>query len=493
MLAAILLGLIPVHILYINNMKECNMIEYIATCAIISTILSCFYIIFSNFFSLETASFLTLITWGFIYSQKKMFLKVATPFQLTRKHIKNSLLIAYIALWMVTVLTINYALTLANINIINKSLNYIAFILTALIGITIFSQYAQNQKQKNESLNEIKEKASLNFEDNTTQNNAEVYPDIYHIILDAHPGFNNPEYTDEKFRNELLKRNFKIFDNHYSNYDYTTQSIPSLLQMEYFKTSAESEDTEENNNYIHWSSLTNNLFKYLLSKSYNLNIIHPNYRFGTNLKLADNFQLYTSKCHPLNKLRLLNMIKFNCGLKFKAPFYFINTPNEILFDFDKITTFTKRNKPSYNFVHILAPHAPNWFYQNGKKSNGGVAPTFEYIKFCNNMSIKAIDKIQKNNPDAIIIVHSDHGIMENEYRYRILSTIYIPDRYSNSINLPERLTLVNLFRYIINGLFEEKLSIKEDKFFHMDYPQSSKIEEINNQFKEFGQPYYKTK
>lgn len=109
------------------------------------------------------------------------------------------------------------------------------------------------------------------------------------------------------------------------------------------------------------------------------------------------------------------------------------------------------------------------------------------------MSIKAIDKIQKNNPDSIIILHSDHGIMENEYRYRILSTIYIPDRYSNSINLPERLTLVNLFRYIINGLFEEKLSIKEDKFFHMDYPQSSKIEAINNQFKEFGQPYYKAK
>lgn len=489
MLTTFLIGLIPIHMLFINNIKEISLKEYLQTCGITAVLLAIIYLIFTSLIPNDSAGILTLIFWYSLYTFRKNGLRFYTPFQFSRKHIRNSFFIAYHLCTLFVIVLTYQATKIINLALVNKILFYTSLILTSFIALAIISACNKDKEAKIKALNDIKRQAALNLSDNSIEINNNL-PDIYHFILDAHPGFNNPEFSDENFKQELLKRNFRIFTNHYSNYDYTTQSIPSLLQMKYFKTDDEVEDVEANNSYIKWSLVSNRLFKFLLSKSYKLNITYPELIFGINTTLSSNTKLFSYISST--KYKLLNMIKFKLGLKFKSPFYFINSPNEILYEFDKITEFKRDKYPAYNFVHILAPHAPNWFDENENIDKSGTAETLSYIKFCNKKVLTAIDKILSKNDNTIIVLHSDHGIAENEYRYRVLSTIYLPEKYSN-IYIPEKITLVNLFRYIINGIFDEKLEILENKFFHMDWPNSAKITSIENQFEEFGKQYYKTK
>lgn len=489
MLETLLLGLIPVHLLYINNIKEISLSEYITTCAVISILLLSLYTPFYLFCDNISASILTLILWYFIYSFKKNILFFFTPYQSKRKHFRNSFVILY-ALTTLLTLTITYKLLkFTHPLIINRILLFAGIVLSFFIGFAIFGTFKKNSLASKKAINEMKERASLNLTSNNFSTTNCDFPDIYHIILDSHPGFNNMEFYDKNFEEQLLARNFKIFKNHYSNYDWTTYSVPSLLQMTYFKVGEDVKDIETNNMEVYWSNLSNNLFKYLLTKSYNLNLIYPSLTFNANFDISGKCKIFSHK--STLQTRLLNMIKFNCGLPFKTPFFFINSPEEILSNFNKISNFTKETTPSYNFAHILAPHPPCWFDAKGNKNTNGKDDVFEYVKFCNNKIITSIENIQKRNPDAIILVHSDHGISLNEYRYRILSTIYLPRKYSGIV-IPEKLTLVNLFRYLLNGIFNEKFEILEDKFYHMDWPYSSRLAKIDSQFEDNGNPYYKT-
>lgn len=488
MLSTLLLGLIPVHMLFINNIKEVFLKEYIHACLFIGLILCTIHLLFHYIFSASTATILTLIFASFLYTYKKFALIIFTPFQLTRKHIANSLRLIHSVFLVLLLLTVFNILNHINLTVINNIILYTGIILTILIQVALIDKYKKQQIEKNNSIEKLKKHININQIGNISSNK---YPDIYHIILDAHPGFHDKNFYDEQFKQDLEKRNFRIYADHYSNYDYTTQSIPSLLQMKYFPTTDEVDDIDTLNDSLHWSLLNNKLFDYLLNKSYHLNLIYSKFSFGSiNMKITNNINIFCYNENQNSSNKIINMIKFYCGLKFKTAFYFINSPKEILYQFNKIAETKNNNNPTYTFAHILAPHAPNWFNENGKPNKKGLANSFDYVKFCNKKIINTVDKILEQNKDAIFIIHSDHGLTENSHRYQILSAIRIPEQF-NKINIPNKLTLVNLFRYLFNELFNDTLEILPDKFYHMEYPNSRALKQIENQFIENNTPFYK--
>ena len=85
------------------------------------------------------------------------------------------------------------------------------------------------------------------------------------------------------------------------------------------------------------------------------------------------------------------------------------------------------------------------------------------IEYLNSRIPKLIKEIKKVDPDAIIILHSDHGTLENEIlngRLANLYAIYFPDQdYSR---LYETITPINTFRIILDKYFSADLGLLPD-------------------------------
>ena len=147
------------------------------------------------------------------------------------------------------------------------------------------------------------------------------------------------------------------------------------------------------------------------------------------------------------------------------------------------------NGPKFVFVHILAPHAPYIFDQNG-----AIAPdepfimqdAFSYegsiedyvqgydaeLTYINKRLLPTIDGIIANSASSpIIIIQADHGpdafldwsSIENtclKERFSILNAYYLPNQ--SNIQLPDDITPVNTFAMIFNLYFGTDIDLKEN-------------------------------
>ena len=91
---------------------------------------------------------------------------------------------------------------------------------------------------------------------------------------------------------------------------------------------------------------------------------------------------------------------------------------------------------------------------------------------------------QKQNPEAVIIIFSDHGMRHTITSWESptdddlirgfnnFSAFYFPEK---EIEIPEKLTLVNVFRIFFNEYFDTQYEILEDR--HIWYSEKPFINE----------------
>ncbi len=93
------------------------------------------------------------------------------------------------------------------------------------------------------------------------------------------------------------------------------------------------------------------------------------------------------------------------------------------------------------------------------------AAYLEYVTYTNSKIRELITIIQKNNPEAVIILLSDHGFREKgstryDHFFQNLNAVYYADKdYSG---LYDSITSVNQFRVVINKLFHGSLPLLKD-------------------------------
>lgn len=90
----------------------------------------------------------------------------------------------------------------------------------------------------------------------------------------------------------------------------------------------------------------------------------------------------------------------------------------------------------------------------------------------------AFDLIDKNNKGYWIENPSDDLVKD---RFSILNAIYLPDKYAHN-QLNNVKTPVNIFRAILNQVFEENLSILEEKQYFSSYKDLCNFSEITELF-----------
>jgi hypothetical protein len=320
-------------------------------------------------------------------------------------------------------------------------------------------------------------------------------PDIYYIILDGYAREDVLKeiyhFDNSSFIQALKDRGFYIAPQSQSNYIQTILSLASSLNMEYLSGSP---------NTVPNKGLLMGLINHSRTRAFLEDVGYKYVAFSTAYPPTDltNVDYYFSppqsgKSHDLEALLLINT-PLNPFIELgwiKAPItqYSAGQARVNNIFTSLVSEVPSIDGPIFVFAHIIAPHPPFIFDQNGPVTPDKLlflqgSDTFqgslsEYkqayisdVMYINKQVIQSIDGILTNSKTPpIIIVQADHGpdaYMDwnsgksscMKERFSILNAYYLPNQ--NSIQIPEDITPVNTFPVIFNAYFGTHFDISQN-------------------------------
>jgi hypothetical protein len=330
-------------------------------------------------------------------------------------------------------------------------------------------------------------------------------PDIYVIVLDGYARQDVLEsiykYDNSKFIDWLEKRGFYVANNSHSNYVQTPYTMSSFWNLDYLQTWSSSYEYAQ---YLFEPIQTNRVFRLLDDIGYTT-VSFEGAAHYTEIKKSD---VYLSNFLPLNNFETLLLADsplepFSNMFDLGIPLNTYKTHRErMLYQLDMLKEIPASIPgPKIVYAHILAPHPPFVFYQDGGISEPQRPYTLaegtmfqdseeayqngyrEQVRFVNKEIMKVIDAIlaESENP-PIILLMSDHG-PASIFNWNFEDPGCLQERTSNlyAILLPghkndgtvySSITPVNTFRVIFNTYFATDLPLLEDRSYMMawQYP-----------------------
>ena len=329
-------------------------------------------------------------------------------------------------------------------------------------------------------------------------------PDIYYIVLDGYARADILKdyyhFDNTKFISDLNSRGFITPQNVHSNYPKTAVSIASTLNMDYVQNFAPGLSASDYwwlmTPYIDHSRLREALEKegyetYAVATDWGItdNQTVDHYYKPTPLVLSD-FDGYLFNTTPMGYLGKLLLSPFSFAPSFKAHRAFIEN------DFQALSNISKLDGPKFVFAHIISPHPPFVFDEQGNsltpnytfsfadgKDYPGTSEQYRshyvgQVNFVNDQLEKLVDNILSNSKTPpIIVLQADHGpgMFTNfssaeetcmRERFSIFGAYYFPGL--DATQVPSDLTPVNTFRIVLNGYFNANLPLLENAsyFYH---------------------------
>jgi hypothetical protein len=313
-------------------------------------------------------------------------------------------------------------------------------------------------------------------------------PDIFLIIPDQYAGSAALQevfqFDNSAFENELKARGFWVASKSSSNYNFTPFSVAALLNMELLSLKKGQQDygTVSYSYRIIRNSL---VLKYLDASGYrfyNCSIFdfdgQPAHKYSAFLpygvKLITANTLFTRIKDDFRQ----DILEGKWGLKkIQQKLAYENLHfNDIILDLTARIASEKSGKPKFVYTHLMMPHYPYYFDSRGNplplEKLAGLNRTnandyIEYLQYSNRRILELTDKILAGSASPpIIILLSDHGFRHPEketdpaYDFMNLNAVLFPDK--NYDLLYDSITNVNMFRVILNQLFNQQLPLLKD-------------------------------
>jgi hypothetical protein len=314
-------------------------------------------------------------------------------------------------------------------------------------------------------------------------------PNVFVLIFDEFAGEKQLkmdfDYDLIKFNNELQVRNFLVPNVSLSNYVATEYSTTSFLNMVYLDEVIKKAGEKVTDYKISLKlKAENNVMKILKSHGYKITVFNSGY--GEKYNIPENSPYVDEKLCMNKTSSIINQqIAYNVLLPY-IPFIanvthsitndsYLNQFDECMFSYVENYKVDK-TQPHLIYVHIMLPHGGYRYDSDGnhvfRDPNLALDKKgyFEQLLFVEKKSIKMIDAIQKEDPESIIILLSDHGFRgeisekntdEDLLRgFNNISALYFPNR---TVEIPETLSMVNIFRIFFNEYFEADYKILENR------------------------------
>lgn len=307
-------------------------------------------------------------------------------------------------------------------------------------------------------------------------------PNVYFFLFDGYGGAENLkhyyDYDNEPFLTALEDKGFTVSrDSHNPESLRTVTIVPNLMNMNYVIDGDMT--TAQRDAFL----VMPNLFRTFADNGYQINLInHLNY-FGSE------------GCNVLTEKQSRRTISdFLLKNSLYCQFDFITSELNHYIHADYVATYTGPlfnaldaektcwehvgDKPTLTMGYIQCPHAPTILDKNGKLVDNYENVGWQWdrhelylgqLEFVNSHILELVSTIQEHDPDALIIVQSDHGSRQANHYYSMgiagWETFDAPTEnlfmqnilncvYYRGENFPiQGLTGINTLRTVLNQMF----------------------------------------
>jgi len=309
-------------------------------------------------------------------------------------------------------------------------------------------------------------------------------PDIYYIILDAYASskelMDEYGYSNQAIEDHLHNKGFYIVKDSKSNYNYTSYSVGSTLNMNYIKN-VDTLHKNTDRQYLQALKLSykNEVAAFLKNEGYHIlnhSLFdldsHPttikDIDFWAIRRLYDNYNLLFKLSRdigyhfPKKIIRLFDNDRYFVNSSFNRERLSGKILNEVM-----TSVKLKTRDPKFVYGHFLEPHPPYFYDSTGKLFDSSVSSYeigyLHQIAISNNIIKQITDSIMSySNRPTVIIFQSDHGISfevpvnKQEY-FPNFSAIYFSNKdYSL---LTDSTHNVNTFRIVFNTFFDQEMKL----------------------------------
>ena len=314
-----------------------------------------------------------------------------------------------------------------------------------------------------------------------------IKPNVYYLLFDGYPGYKTLKerfgYSNDSLYSYFKNNGFEILPTR-ANYNFTYFSLSSVFNMDYL-ANVPAPDSITEKDYLQQMIEIKNaaVFRIFSSMGYtikNLSIfnIRDQHSFANNETVPSDIQLFTHKI-------LYRKFFKDVGWKFVTGENQIPFLKKIFFgkdDFNKsieenlYKNLGKKSSPRFLYAHFFLPHQPIYFDSAGNylpekiilSGNTVLNKNYYlgYLKYTNTKIVSITNEIIKNDPGAIIIIMSDHGYGyftdKSLIPYHFDNICAVRSGASSCLNARSEISGVNIFRYLFNCSFNQKLPYLED-------------------------------
>ncbi len=343
-------------------------------------------------------------------------------------------------------------------------------------------------------------------------------PDIYYIIPDGYPSDSwlrsAMNYDNSEFTAALKDRGFVIAEHAQSNYAASLLSLASTLNMQYFEGNPSNFNDVD---YLRLSIATSEVARQFQRLGYTYvqfvsGLFSPSPLADINREFTPNGPIDILRedtslgARALNDLRQSGNASWEVDFFFRMPFistyidttalriirsqleklrwgpelppYDASAPERFLASVDEIRSIVAMPEATFTIVHLLKPHYPVSFNENGEIIEWISQPSpdefFAELGFVNAKFLEMIDVIlQSSKHQPVIIFQADHGSTYGHSAspdnrttlFDVYAAYFLPDSFGTDI--PASFTLINTFPLIMNEIFEADITLKDNRLIEL--------------------------
>jgi hypothetical protein len=399
----------------------------------------------------------------------------------------------YLAMLFIALLILAIWFTLKLIRDIQPVTSAFNIMAIVIIVVPIFqiSTYSINSASRAQAASKWTPSTSLIINDQYQDK-----PDVYYIILDTYTRsdvlLNELGFDNSEFINQLEKMGFFVADCSRSNYNNTTNSIVSSLNMSYLPKLYEEGATRGISRSDIWMLIKPNAVRRNFEAlGYKSVAFDTGYRWTS----IDDASLYLTREGDSFGLQFINpfermlidssvlSIYTDYLLKTRRDKYFgasninANYIGQQEFILDQLPRIAEISGPTFTYAHINIPHNPFVFSLHGYLTDPGDVSGPEAdavhfplgylhaIEYINARILTILQEIfDKSSLPPIIIIQGDHGYWKDGGGISpILNSFFLPGLQESKFY--PTITPVNTFRLVFNEYFDGHYELLPDESF----------------------------
>jgi hypothetical protein len=392
---------------------------------------------------------------------------------------------------------------------LTPSLNLFALILTAMPVYTITNARREQQVEVMEAKGGILPPGPV-----STAQAVGRRPDIYYIVLDGYArsdvmstlfGFDN-----EPFLKRLEQKGFYVARRSTANYCQTPLSLSSSLNVVYLNDliPPDSHDKEQLNRWTGDGSIVQTLR--------GLGYRFVTFATGFDETEHPNAEIYLTPFAYMSPFHRLLLDHTPLSRLIPAPIMgdaYTQSRARTLFALEKLPQIASSREPTFTFAHIVSPHPPFVFGENGEDvgehdkqyylTDGDHFRTWygdrqAYVSGYRKQAAyltaqveRMIDRVlERSSEPPVIILQSDHGSglglstesateTDMNERMSILNAYYFPDGKGDS-PLYQSISPVNSLRVVLNTYFNADLKLLPDRSYYSTWTEPFKFVDVTD-------------